>query len=314
MTPRAMADSLKLPASMRLLPPETMGVLRQIEWYARRRMIGTLSGRHSSPDKGFSVEFAEHRPYTPGDDPKNLDWRVIARSDRNVIRQYIEETNLRATIAVDVSGSMGYTGDSAARVAGTPLSKLEYAKHLAAAFAYLFVKQGDCAGLVTFDSETRSFLRAGSRPSQVRRILETLHPAKPGADTRLGPVLHDVAERIPRRGLVILISDLLDDPELIIGALHHFDFRQHELVVVHVLAEEEISFPFRDFHQFRDLENVHPNLRIDPRTVRATYLEHMRSFIKRIAATCGRMRADYVPVNTRTPPRETLLAYPGARK
>lgn len=309
-----MSAPLKLPDCMRLLPQETMGVMRRMEWYARRRMQGTLTGRHSSPDKGFSVEFAEHREYAPGDDPKNLDWRVIAKSDRHVVRQYIEETNLRATLAVDVSGSMNYTGDAAAKIGGTALSKIEYAKHLAAALAYLFIKQGDAAGLVTFDKEVRVQLRAGSRPSQVRRILEELHPATAGDDTDAGTVLHAVAERLPRRGLVILISDLFDDPEKIIAALHHFDHRHHELVIFHLLAEEELTFPFKSFQRFRDLEGVSPMLRIDPHAVRAAYLEKMRGFIQRIESACGRLRADYVPVNTKTPLQDTLLQYLGRRK
>ncbi len=309
-----MSESLKLPECMRLLPPETMGVLRRLEWYARRRMVGTLSGRHTSPDKGFSVEFAEHREYSPGDDPKNLDWRVMAKSDRQVIRQYIEETNLRATIVVDVSGSMQYTGDHAAVSNGVALSKLEYAKHLGAALAYMFVKQGDGAGLVTFDKTTRGFLRSGSRPSQVRRILEELHTTQAGEDTDVGAVLHHVAERIPKRGLVILISDLFDDPEKIVEALHHFDFRQHELVVFHLLAEEELTFPFKSFQRFKDLEGIEAMLRIDPQAVRAAYLEKLRAFVKRIDSACGKMRADYVPVNTKTPLRDTLLRYLGGRK
>ena len=291
-----------------------MSVMRRSEWYARRRMVGTLSGRHSSPDKGFSVEFAEHREYSPGDDPKNLDWRVMGKSDRHVIRQYIEETNLRAMIAVDVSGSMKYTGDSAASVGGAALSKLEYAKHLAAALSYLFIKQGDGAGLVTFDKTTRGFVRSGSRPSQVRRILDELHATEAGDDTDVGAVLHEVAERIPRRGLVVLISDLFDDPEKIVGALHHFDFRQHELVVFHLLAEEELTFPFKSFQRFRDLEGVQAMLRIDPQAVRAAYLERLRGFVKRIDSACGKLRADYVPVNAKTPLRDTLLRYLGGRR
>lgn len=299
---------------MRLLPPETMSVLRRLDWYARRRMTGTLSGRHTSPDKGFSVEFAEHREYSPGDDPKNLDWRVMAKSDRSVIRQYIEETNLRATIVVDASGSMNFTGEHAASAGGEMLSKLAYAKHLAAALAYLFVKQGDGAGLVTFDSAARAIIRSGSRPSQVRRILEELHATTAGTDTDVGSVLHEVAERIPKRGLVILISDLLDDPEKIVAALHHFDFRQHELVLFHLLAEEELTFPFKGFQRFKDLEGVQAMLRIDPQAVRAAYLENLRAFVKRIDSACGKLRADYVPVNTKTPLREALLRYLGGRK
>ena len=309
-----MSDSLKLPASMRLLPPETMGIMKRLEWYARKRKVGTLTGRHTSPEKGFSVEFAEHREYSPGDDPKNLDWRVMAKSDRSVIRQYIEETNLRATIAIDVSGSMKYTGDHAAKTEGNALSKLEYAKHLAAALSYLFIKQGDAAGLVTFDKATRAFVRPASRPSQVRRILDELHSTEPGDDTDVGNVLHHVAERIPRRGLVILISDLFDDPEKIVEALHHFDYRQHELVVFHLLAEEELTFPFKSFQRFKDLEGIEAMLRIDPQAVRAAYLERIRAFVKRIDSACGKMRADYVAVNTKTPLRDTLLRYFGGRK
>lgn len=299
---------------MRLLTTETMGVLRKMEWYARVRKTGTLTGRHRSPEKGASVEFAEHREYTAGDDPRNLDWRVMAKSDRNVIRQYIEETNLRAMIAVDVSGSMKYTGDHAASANGVALSKLEYAKHLAAALAYFYIKQGDAAGLAVFDTEVRTFLRAASRPSQVRRILDVLDQCEAGWDTDLSRVLHHVAERIPRRGLVILISDLLDDPDRLIEALHHFDFRQHELVVFHLLAEEELTFPFRSFQRFRDLEGTGEMLRIDPQAVRAAYLERLRKLISQIENTCGRMRADHVAVNTKAPLRDTLLRYFGGRR
>jgi uncharacterized protein (DUF58 family) len=298
---------------MRLLPEETMGVMRRLEWLARRRMQGTLTGRHTSPDKGVSMEFAEHRPYAAGDDPRTLDWRVMARSDRNVVRQYIEETNLRTTLAVDVSGSMAYTGTAAATLEGKPLSKLAYAKYLAAALAYLFIKQGDAAGLVTFDRKVLEFRRAASRPSQVRRILEVLDETKAGTDTDAAAVLHDVAERIPKRGLVMLISDLFDDPEKIVAALHHFDFRQHELVIFHVMADEELSFPFTNYQQFRDLEKIVPTLRIDPQAVRAAYLERVGKFVKSIEAACGNLHADYVPVNTKNPLRQTLLRYLGRR-
>ena len=277
-----------------------MGIMRRLEWLARKRMQGTLTGRHTSPDKGFSVEFAEHREYTPGDDPRNLDWRVMAKSDRNVIKQYIEETNLRVTIAVDTSGSMAFEGDKAAEVDGEPMSKFSCARYLAAALSYLFIKQGDAAGLVTFDSEVRSYLRAGSRPSHLRRIVETLHQAETGEDTKVGNVLHEVAERIHKRGLVILISDFFDEPQDIIESLHHFDFRQHELVLLHVLAEEELTFPFKNFQRFRDLEGVESMLRIDPQAVRAAYLEKVRNFIKQMETASGKLQADYVPINTKT--------------
>ncbi|MGB0774713.1 MAG: DUF58 domain-containing protein [Akkermansiaceae bacterium] len=308
-----MANSLQLPESMALLPEETMAVLRKLEWLARKRMQGTLTGKHTSPEKGFSVEFAEHREYSPGDDPRNLDWRVMAKNDRNVIKQYIEETNLRVTFAVDVSGSMKFTGNQAAEIDGVACSKFDYARHLTAALSYLYIKQGDSAGLVTFDSEIKSQLRSASRPSQVRRILDALWQSTPGEETQIAGVLHEVAERIPRRGLVVLVSDFFDDPKAMTEALHHFDFRQHELVVFHVLAEEELTFPFKDFQRFRDLENVEPMLKIDPQAVRAAYLERLQEFVRSMEVSCGKLRADYVPVTTKTPLQDTLIKYVGKR-
>ena len=308
-----MSDSFQMPESMSLLPEETMTVLRRLEWLARKRMQGTLSGKHTSPDKGFSVEFAEHREYSPGDDPRNLDWRVMAKNDRNVIKQYIEETNLRVTIAVDVSGSMDYQGDQAAEIDGAARSKFEYARYLTAALSYLYVKQGDGVGLVTFDSKIKSQIRAASRPSQVRRILDELWDTETGEETEVATVLHEVAERIPKRGLVIIISDFFDDPKAMVEALHHFDFRQHELVLFHVLAEEELTFPFKDFQQFRDLEGVDPMLKIDPQAVRAAYLERLQEFVKSMESASGNLRADYVPITTKVPLRDTLLRYLGRR-
>ncbi|MDB4404375.1 DUF58 domain-containing protein [Akkermansiaceae bacterium] len=301
-------ERLKMPECMRLLTPEVMAVMKRLEWLARRRMQGTLSGRHTSPDKGVSVEFAEHREYTPGDDTKNLDWRVMAKSDRNVVKQFIQETNLRATIVLDVSGSMSFKGEHSDK------SKFEYGSELAAALAYLFVKQGDAAGLVTFDHEIRHLMRAESRPSQVRRICEILYQSEPGEETGVGEVLHEVAERIPTRGLVILISDLFDEPQKIVESLHHFNFRQHDLVVFHLLAEEELSFPFQKFQRFKDLEGVEKMLRIDPQAVRAAYLDKLREFIASIEAVCGNIRADYVPVTTQIALPETLTRYLGSRK
>ncbi|MGC6464271.1 MAG: DUF58 domain-containing protein [Akkermansiaceae bacterium] len=301
-------ERLQVPESMRLLAPEVIGSLKRLEWLARLRKQGTLTGRHTSPDKGVSVEFAEHREYTRGDDLRNLDWRVMAKSDRNVIKQFIEETNLRATMVLDVSGSMNFRGDQ------SELSKFEYGQYLAAALSYLYIKQGDASGLVTFDDTLRTSMRAENRPSQVRRICEELHGTEPGKETGVGKVLHEVAERIPRRGLVVLISDLFDEPNEIVEALHHFDYRQHELVIFHVLAEEELSFPFRNFQRFRDLEGVEEMLRIDPQAVRAAYLQKLKEFISSIEDVCGNLRADYVPVSTKTPVSEALVRYLGRRK
>lgn len=309
-----MAKTLKEIDYMSLLPEEAAASLKRLELLARGKMEGSINGRHVSPNKGFSVEFAEHRQYAPGDDLRNLDWRVFGKNDRYYIKQYIEETNLRTSIVVDASGSMAYTGTEATKVGGKRLSKFAYAQHLAAALAYLMVGQRDAAGMVTFDTEVRDFIRPASKPSQVRQILRALHATEPGGETAVSDVLHDVAERIPARGMVILISDLFDDPEKIIEALHHFGYRKHELVLFHVMADEELSFPFKKFSDFRNLEIGDERIKVDPAAIKAEYLEQVRSFVAAIEKGCGQLRADYVPVNTKENYTEVLSAYLSRRK
>jgi len=293
---------------MRWLPSKTTATIASMEFISRGVMQGFIAGRHKSPHKGFSIEFAEHRQYTPGDDLRNLDWHVLARSDRSYIKQYVEETNLRATILVDTSGSMKFRGDAAAAVEGVPCSKLEYAQYLAAILSYLFIGQQDAVGLVTFDTAIRTYIPARARASQVRALLEALDATKPGGETAIADIFHDIAERIPRRGLVIIISDLFDDPERIVNALHHFRHRRHEVVVLHVLADEELTFPFDQFTRFRNLEGV-SDIQTDPKALRASYLEQIRLFLQAIKNGCGRIGADYVAMNTATPFDQALSAY-----
>ncbi len=296
------------PACMRWLPPASTASLAKMEFIARGVMQGFISGRHKSPHKGFSVEFAEHRQYVPGDDLRNLDWQVLARTDRSYIKQFVEETNMRVTILLDTSGSMRYTGDAAAAVENAPCSKLAYGGYLAAILAYLLVSQQDAVGLVTFDTAIRQYIPARARASQVRAILETLDATSGGGETAIAPILHDIAERIPRRGLVIIISDLFDDPEALVHALHHFRHRRHEVVVLHVLADEELNFPFKSFTRFRDLEGA-GHTQTDPRALRASYLEHMRAFLDAVKTGCGRIGADYVAMNTAVAFDQSLAAY-----
>lgn len=309
-----MSDPLPSQDYMRLLPGGTAGMLSRLELLARAKKQGPISGRHTSPNKGFSVVFAEHRQYMPGDDLKDLDWRVFAKADKYYIKQYIEETNLRATVVLDCSGSMKYRGERAASLEGKKLSKFEYGQYLAAALSYLMVKQQDAVGLVTFDDRIRSFIRAASRPSQVRLVLEALHQAQAGQDTRLGSVLHEVAERIPQRGLVMIISDCFDSAEEIVKAFHHFKYRNHEIVLFHLMAEEELTFPFTGSQEFKDLEGLSPRLKVDPRTVRSAYLERIRRHIGQIESACGQLNADYVPVNTKQPYHEALADFLGRRR
>lgn len=309
-----MADPLPSQDYMRLLPGGAAGMMARLEFLARAKKQGPISGRHTSPNKGFSVVFAEHRQYMPGDDLKNLDWRVFAKADKYYIKQYIEETNLRATVVLDCSGSMNYRGTLAAPVEGKKVSKFEYGQYLAAALCYLLVKQQDAVGLVTFDDKVRSFVKAASRPSQVRLVLEALNQAAPGQDTRLGAVLHEVAERIPHRGLVVLVSDCFDSAADIVKAFHHFKYRNHELVLFHVMAEEELTFPFTGSQEFKDLEGTAKRLRVDPRTVRSAYLERVRQHIAQLEAACGQLNADYVPVSTKQPYHEAISDFLSRRR
>jgi uncharacterized protein (DUF58 family) len=286
---------------LRLLPPETTAKFGRLEWLARGAVEGFVTGRHRSPHKGFSVEFAEHRQYTRGDDLRDLDWRVYGKCDRYYIKQYIEETNLRATLVVDASGSMAYTGERAARLHGRSVSKFQYAQLTAAALAYLFIRQQDAVGLVTFDRKVRRYLPARGEAGQLRRILQELHDTEPGGETDPSAIFHDIAERIHRRGVVIILSDLFGDPSAIVNALHHFRYRRHEVTVFHIMADEELTFPFDKVTHFRDLEAPGRALPIDPKALRAEYLERLGAFVDQIETNCGRMRADYAPMTTREP-------------
>ncbi|MDB2496620.1 DUF58 domain-containing protein [Verrucomicrobiales bacterium] len=303
------------PSFSELLPPEIINMIGRLEFLARSAKEGTINGRHTSPHKGFSVEFAEHRQYVAGDDLRNLDWRVYGKSDRYYIKQFIEETNMRVTLLVDASGSMNFSGDAATSLGGKEnLSKFEYARYLAAALSYLLIRQQDAVGLVTFAEEVETYLRPAAKPSQVRTILEELSRTEPSDDTRCADTFHQIAEQIPSRGLVIVISDLFDDAEAIKNALHHFRFKNHELVVFHLMAEEEITFPFERFDDFKCLEVEGRRLNIDPSTIRASYLDRVSAHLKAIELACGQMEADYVPINTKTPVPEALFTYFSQRK
>jgi uncharacterized protein (DUF58 family) len=286
------------PEYMRLLDPQALAKIHRLELLARGVVEGFVAGRHKSPYKGFSVEFAEHRQYVPGDNIRDLDWRVYGKSDRYYIKQYIEETNLRATILLDASGSMKFTGKRAARFDGKVLSKFEYAQYLAASLAHLMIHQQDAVGLVTFDTDVRRYIPPRSRPNHLRIVLQELHETAAGQETALAPILHDIAERAHRRGMMVIISDLFDDPEEILRALYHFRFRNHEVLLLHVMAEEELTFPYDQSSEFRDLEIADHRVQIDPRAIRAEYLDQVRRHIARIEMGCGQMSIDYVPMST----------------
>jgi uncharacterized protein (DUF58 family) len=302
------------PEYMRLLDPQALAKIHRLELLARGVVEGFVAGRHKSPYKGFSVEFAEHRQYVAGDNIRDLDWRVYGKSDRYYIKQYIEETNLRATILLDASGSMKFTGKRAARFDGKVLSKFEYAQYLAASLAHLMIHQQDAVGLVTFDTDVRRYIPPRSRPNHLRIVLRELHETAAGEETALAPILHDIAERAHRRGLMVIISDLFDDPEEILRALYHFRFRNHEVLLLHVMAEEELTFPYEQSSEFRDLEIADNRIQIDPRAIRAEYLDQVRRHIARIEMGCGQMSIDYVPMSTQNSFDLALSHYLAQRK
>ena len=303
-----------VPEYMKWLPAKTTATISRCEFFGRTMKSGFISGRHRSPKKGNSVEFAEHRQYMPGDDLRTLDWKVLGRKDRLYIRQYEEESNLRANILVDCSGSMAYAGEAAAEQDGRRLSKFDYARYLAAGLTYLLTGQQDGVGLVTFDSQIREYLPAKSSALQTRRILETLDATKAGADTDPAPVCDEIAERIPARGLIILISDLFtEDPDALLKALHHFHYRRHEMVVFHVMAEEELNFNFDGHVHFENLEGE-DELLLDAKSIRAGYLEQVNAFLRKMADGIRKTGADYVPMNTKVPFDKALVEYLARRR
>ena len=286
---------------MRLLDQKTLVKLARLELIAHGVVEGMVSGRHKSPYKGFSVEFAEHRQYAPGDDIRSLDWKVYGKSDKYYIKQYIEETDLRSVILLDASGSMKYRGKNADVRDGRPLSKFEYARYLAACLSHLLIHQQDSVGLVTFDTQVRHYIPPRGRPGHLRVILEELNETVPGDETALAPIFHDVAERVHRRGLVIVISDMFDDIDEILNAMHHFKYRRHEVIVLHLMADEEINFPFDRFTDFRNLELYGHNVQLDPQSIRSAYIEEVRRFTEELKLGCGRMQIDYAPISTSQP-------------
>ena len=304
----------KQPAYMKWLPPSTTATISRCELFGRTMKSGFISGRHRSPKKGNSVEFAEHRQYIPGDDLRTLDWKVLGRKDRLYIRQYEEETNLRTTVLLDCSGSMAYDGDAAAEQNGRRLTKFDYARYLVAGLTYMLTGQQDAVGLVTFDTKIRAYLPAKSSASQTRRILETLDEAQPGGETDPAPIFDDIAERIPGRGLVVIVSDLFSsDQDALLKALHHFNYRKHEIIVLHVMADEEISFSFDGHVHFDNLEGT-DELMLDAQSIRASYLEQVNAFLKKVGDGVRRMGADYVPMNTKVPFDRALVDYLARRR
>ena len=290
------------------LDPLALAKVRGLELQARLVVEGYLSGMHKSPYHGFSVEFAEHREYVPGDDLKHLDWKVYAKTGRFYLKQYEEETNLACWLLVDVSESMQY-GSGPRGDDGRPLvGKFDYAAMSAAALCYLVLHQQDSAGLVTFDNQVRQFLRPSSQPSHLKQVANLLNRGPARERTRLAPIFHDLAERIPRRGIVMVFSDLFDEPADVLQGLLHLRHKRHEVVVFHVLDPAELEFPFQEATLFRGLEQL-PELLTDPRSLRDGYLEQFGAFVAELQRGCRAQNVDYVQLRTDRPLGVALPAY-----
>jgi uncharacterized protein (DUF58 family) len=288
------------------LDPATVGRLASIELKARLVVEGFIVGLHKSPYHGFSVEFAEHRQYMPGDDIKHLDWKVYGKSDRFYIKQFEEETNLKGYILLDASASMGYRSPDAKINAG--LTKLEYGSYLAAALAYLMLRQQDAPGLLVFDEHIRSYIPPHGARSHINNILRQLDKTQPSAKTESSAAFHELADRIKRRGLIIVISDLLDEPDKMLAGLKHFRHRKHEVIVFQVLDPFERNFNYSAEARFRDLETGEMLL-TNPYQIRQAYTERLAEFIETFSRGCRESQIDYHLLDTSVPFDKALFGY-----
>lgn len=286
--------------SQRYFDPEGLARVGHMELVARQVVEGFLTGRHRSPYHGFSVEYLDHRAYTPGDDLRAIDWKILARTDKYHVKLFEDETNLRAHILLDCSKSMAFQSGE--------VSKLAYGSYLAAALTYLMLHQNDAVGLVLFDSTVRQMLPPKARPTQFRRVLELLDHSYSKEDTDVGAVLHDIAERIHRRGLVIVISDLIDDEEKIANGLQHFRHNNHEVVVLHVMDDAELTFPYERLTRFKDMEGA-GRLTANPKSLRNRYLARITTFLDNLKAICFERKISYNLANTKEPYDRFLAAY-----
>ena len=284
----------------RYLEPLTLAKVRSLELKARLIVEGYLSGMHKSPYHGFSVEFAQHREYVPGDDIKHIDWKVYGRTGRFYLKQYEEETNLICWILLDISDSMRY--------GSTAVTKYDYASMAAAALAYMVLGQSDSVGFVTFDDDVRNFLKPSSQPSQLKQMVNLLNEGGGRAKSRMGPLFHSLAERMTRRSIIFILSDMFDEVPEILAGFKHLRHKRHEVVLWHILDGAELTFPFQESTLFRGLEQ-YPELLTDPRSLRDSYLEQIEMFIRDLKRGCRDQNIDYVQLRTDTPLNVALSSY-----
>jgi uncharacterized protein (DUF58 family) len=288
-----------------LLDPEVIQRAELLGLNARQIVEGYMAGAHKSPLRGMAIEFSQHREYTPGDDLRHLDYKVLARTDRYYLKQYEQETNFVAQVLLDGSESMQYGSGE--------MTKFEYARQLAATLAYLVLLQRDAIAVNVFDSELRKRQPRTDNMGRMHDILTTLSAFNPAEQTDIGRMLHDVAVEMKRKGIVILISDMFDDEERILRGIQHLLFGGHEVLVFHVMDHAEIEFPFEGSVEFIGYERG-PRLRTDPAALRKGYCEEVRAFRERVRLACERNRCHYVFADTSQPLGEVLTRYLASRQ
>lgn len=288
------------------LRPDVVSRLSTMEMRARLVVEGFITGLHKSPYHGFSVEFAEHRQYMPGDEIRRIDWKVLGRTDRYYIKQFEEETNLKSYLVLDTSRSMEFSSSGG-------VTKLQYASYLAAALAYLMMRQQDAVGLLTYDEELQKYMPPHSTKVYLQSILLELERLQAAHSTGTGRALNMAAERLHRRGLVMIFSDLFDNPDEVLSSLKHFRYNQHEVILFHILDPRERSFDFGRDAIFRDMESSE-EMMTQPHQIQRAYREAMRDFIARYRKECREQRIDYVLLDTSTPFDVALFEYLNKRK
>jgi uncharacterized protein (DUF58 family) len=283
------------------LKPEVIRTVGRLDLRARFIVEGFLSGLHASPFQGFSVEFSEHRKYVPGDDVKDLDWHVYAKTERYYVKKFQAETNVTGYLAMDLSASMAYTYRQ-------QLTKFDYAICLAAALGYLMIHQQDPVGLVTFDTAIRHSLPPKSKRTHLGTMLSVLANLKPAGTTDLAASMHQLATMIRSKSLVMIFSDLLTDPDPVLRALHHLRHRGNEVILFHVLDEAEVHFPFEGLVEFEDVESP-DRLTLDAKGMRGDYLQELGAFQSFYREECNKANVDYVPIDTSVNFDKALLEY-----
>lgn len=288
------------------LRPDVIQQVKRLDLRARFIVEGFLSGLHNSPYHGFSVEFSEHRKYTAGDDIRQIDWSVFAKTDRFYIKKYQAETNLDAYLLVDSSASMDFA-------AGDRMTKMDYSICLAAAMGYMMINQQDSVGLMTFDEKLRTFLPPKCKRSHLTNVLATLARTKPTGKTHLAEAIHQAASKISKRSLIILLSDMLADQDEVIKALHHLKYRGHDLIIFQVLDYSEVMFDFDGQVSFEEPETGE-EIQADPQGIRSAYLAELQRFIDEYKRQCQAVRADFVTVDNSMTFDKALLQFLVERK